>query len=150
MPFWAGMLTEEQHPHEELNRAIRQASWDLYFRTNPVCDPPSFVADPGLDLDTLLDGQPILVLQGSAGNRVRKAKSLPVDANGLEPAKAIRAQMHQSWINIIKASRGLQGLDFEPFGTRNVESSAKTCVRRIHRETGWTYQQIERFALEQA
>ena len=34
MPFWAGMLTEEQHPHPELERAIRQASWDLYFRDN--------------------------------------------------------------------------------------------------------------------
>ncbi len=62
MPFWAGMLTEEQHPHEDLERAIRQASWDMYFRENPVCEPPSFVEDPGLDLDSLLDGQPILVL----------------------------------------------------------------------------------------
>ena len=32
MPFWAGMLTEDQHPHHELQQAIRQASWDLYFR----------------------------------------------------------------------------------------------------------------------
>ncbi len=62
MPFWAGMLTEEQHPHEGLERAIRQAAWDIYFRQNPVCEPPSFVEDPGLDLDALLDGQPILLL----------------------------------------------------------------------------------------
>ncbi len=64
MPFWAGMLTEEQHPHEDLERAMRQASWDIYFRENPVCEPPSFVEDPGLDLDALLAGQPILVLDG--------------------------------------------------------------------------------------
>ena len=32
MPFWAGMLTEDQHQHPELERAIRQAAWDLYFR----------------------------------------------------------------------------------------------------------------------
>ena len=64
MPFWAGMLTEEQHPHEDLERAIRQASWDMYFRENPVCEPPGFVEDPGLDLDSLLDGQPILILAG--------------------------------------------------------------------------------------
>ena len=42
MPFWAGMLTEQQHPHPELERAIRQASWDLYFRDNPVCRPTGF------------------------------------------------------------------------------------------------------------
>ena len=62
MPFWAGMLTERQHPHEELELAIRQASWDLYFRTNPVCPPPEEVDDPGLDLGSLLGGQPILIL----------------------------------------------------------------------------------------
>ena len=33
MPFWAGMLTEAQHPHEKLPDAIQQASWDLYFGT---------------------------------------------------------------------------------------------------------------------
>ena len=49
MPFWAGMLTEEQHPLPLLQQAIRQASWDLFFADNPVCDPPDFVSNPGLD-----------------------------------------------------------------------------------------------------
>ena len=38
MPYWAGMLTEEQHPHRELQQAICQASWDLFFSGTPVCD----------------------------------------------------------------------------------------------------------------
>lgn len=75
MPFWAGMLTEEQHPHPELEKAVRQAAWDLYFRADPVCDPPEFVTDPGVDLDAMLDGQPILLLAGGSrlGTRQRGA-----------------------------------------------------------------------------
>ena len=42
MPFWAGMLTEDQHPLPELQLAIKQASWDLYFQDNQVCEPPDF------------------------------------------------------------------------------------------------------------
>ena len=62
MPFWAGMLTERQHPHPTLEIAIRQAAWDLYFRNDPVCTPPDFVTEPGMNLDTILRGQPILIL----------------------------------------------------------------------------------------
>lgn len=62
MPFWAGMLTEKQHPHKELQTAICQASWDIYFRQNSVCSPPDFVKDPGMDLADVLNGQPILIL----------------------------------------------------------------------------------------
>ena len=62
MPFWAGMLTEDQHPHPELQQAIRQASWELYFSDNPVCNPPDFVEDLGIDLGTILFGQPLLIL----------------------------------------------------------------------------------------
>ena len=64
MPFWAGMLTERQHPHPELEMAVRQAAWDLYFGADPVCDPPEFVTDPGVDLDAILNGQPVLLLVG--------------------------------------------------------------------------------------
>ena len=66
MPFWAGTLTERQHPHPQLEMAVRQAeaAWDLYFGDNPVCDPPEFVTDPGVDLDAILNGQPILLLVG--------------------------------------------------------------------------------------
>ncbi len=62
MPFWAGMLTEDQHPLLELQTAIRQASWDLYFSVSPVCDVPDFVSDPGIDLAALLDRTPLMVL----------------------------------------------------------------------------------------
>ena len=64
MPFWAGMLTERQHPHPELRQAVQQASWDLFFRDNPVCTPADFVKDPGMDLDTVLRDQPLLMLVG--------------------------------------------------------------------------------------
>ena len=62
MPFWAGMLTEAQHPHRLLESAIRQASWNLYFQDDPVCSPPEFVKDPGMDLKDLLGRQPLLLL----------------------------------------------------------------------------------------
>ena len=81
MPFWAGMLTERQHPHPELEGAVRQAAWDLYFRDNPVCAPPKFVADPGIDLDALLGDQPILLL---VGGTVPADRSLPSTACGDE------------------------------------------------------------------
>ena len=166
MPFWAGMLTEKQHPHEELELAIRQASWDLYFRTNPVCPPPEEVNDPGFDLSSLLAGQPILILgregfpqtlvspnDGSATTlsvptrtiRTRGRNSGHVASSGDIPdrIRAIKSQTHQSWSNIWKAVRELQGLDHQPFGTANVENSSKSCVRRIQRETGLTLTQLE-------
>lgn len=62
MPFWAGMLTERQHPHPEMEGAIRQAAWELYFRDDPVCTPPDYVTNPGIDLSEILRGQPLLVL----------------------------------------------------------------------------------------
>ena len=70
MPFWAGMLTEDQHPLRELQTAIRQASWDLYFSDNPVCEAPDFVSDPGIDLASLIKGNPLMVLS-------RESKSAP-------------------------------------------------------------------------
>ena len=67
MPFWAGMLTEKQHPHPQLEEAVRQAAWNLYFGTDAVCEPPGFVTDPGIDLGHLLGTQPIRVLQPASG-----------------------------------------------------------------------------------
>ena len=64
MPFWAGMLTEGQHPHPKLRQAVQQASWDLFFRDNPECTLPDFVGDPGMDLDAVLGDQPLLILKG--------------------------------------------------------------------------------------
>ncbi len=143
MPYWAGMLTETQNLDEELEEAIRQASWDLYFRTNPVCRPPEFVKDPGSDLDSLLAGQPILVLQRNSRSQHQSTQQAASDENVLNRVKEIRRQARHSWSNIRKAARNLQGLDHEDFGTKNVESTAKSCVRRILRETGLTLGEIE-------
>ena len=148
MPFWAGMLTEEQHPHEELEQAIRQASWDLYFRKDPVCEPPGFVKDPGFDLDSRLSDQPILVLHRSTQKQSREAKPTGSEGNIIDAVIEIRRQARQSWTNISKAALSLQGLEHEPFGTRNVENSAKSCVRKIHRETKLTLTEIETLATE--
>ncbi|MCY3891911.1 MAG: hypothetical protein OXF65_01295 [Acidimicrobiaceae bacterium] len=67
MPFWAGMLTEQQHPHPQLEAAVRQAAWNLYFQADPVCKPPEFVTNPGVDLGRLLGTQPIRVLRSDMG-----------------------------------------------------------------------------------
>lgn len=144
MPFWAGMLTEKQHPHPELKQAVQQASWDLFFRDNPVCTPPDFVDDPGMNLASVLGHQPLLILIGET-----KALTSPIPpprspARGaFERVKGIRTQTHQSWSNICKAIRALQGRTHAPFGTRNVESSSKSTVRRLLRETRLSLTQLE-------
>lgn len=155
MPFWAGMLTEAQHPYPELQQAIQQASWDLYFSANPVCPPPDFVADPGMDLAAILQGQPLLILsQATAANRsrpsrpLRQATTVADGADGSDAAiiarvKAIRTKDHQSWSNISKATLSLQGKAHEPFGTPNVEKSSKSCVKKICGETGLTLEELE-------
>ena len=137
MPFWAGMLTERQHPYPELEITVRQAAWDLYFRNDPVCDPPDYVTDPGVDLEAILDDQPILLLVG--GSVLTSRLSLPQGASGDEidaRIRGIRKSTNQSWSNLRKAVLSLQGKPHEPFGTRNVEATARSVVRRIGRETG--------------
>ena len=85
MPFWAGMLTEDQHPHVELQQAVRQASWDLFFSQHPVCERPDFVEDPGLDLSAALEGVPVRILWraheiGAPSRRSRsRGNTLPID-----------------------------------------------------------------------
>ena len=148
MPFWAGMLTEHQHPYPILQDAIRQVSWDLYFRDRPVCPVPEFVENPGTDLASLLDGQPILVLKREVSPAQSRSKPSSTNSAGefdsvFEHMKAIRTQTRQSWVNIRKAARLLQGKEYRAFGTRNVENGAKSCVRKINRETGLSFRQIE-------
>ena len=145
MPFWAGMLTEEQHPHPQLQEAIRQASWNLYFRDNAVCRQPDFVENPGMDLDLVLDGNPLLVLEApSRPTRPRPNRPISDTTESvLERVEGIRRATNQSWVNIRKASRLLQEKPFKPFGTRNVENTAKSVVRRICRETGLSFEAIE-------
>ena len=137
MPFWAGMLTERQHPHPELEIAIRQAAWDLYFRNEPVCEPPDFVTDPGIDLDAILRGQPILLLAGKAARRDRsRPASGATDEDVDSRIRGIRRTTNQSWSNLLKAALSLQGKPHKPFGTPNVQASARSVLRRIQRETG--------------
>ena len=109
MPFWAGMLTEEQHPHPELQKAIRQASWDLFFADTPVCTPPDVVSNPGLDLDTLLDGNPLLILSRESHSAVpqaaRKNQQGPTLPITLEPPNsedflAALLRTKRAWIEI--------------------------------------------------
>lgn len=149
MPFWAGMLTEEQHPHEELERAIRQASWELYFRDNPVCQPPEFVENPGLDLCSLLDGQPILILHRATTVPTLQSRSAATEGSVLDMVKEIRTRTRISWTSIRKAARKLQGLDHDPFGSPNVENKGVYCVRRINKETGLTFAEIENLSAAQ-
>ncbi len=69
--------------------------------------------------------------------------------NTVEQIKTIRSQKHQSWSNIRKAACALQGLPHEPFGTPDVENSAKSCVRKICAETTLSYAEIEAVLDEQ-
>ena len=145
MPFWAGMLTEPQHPYLELERAVRQAAWDLYFRQDPVCAPPDFVTDPGIDLEAILGGQPVLILDGRTG-----PANLPVLPSGVSCAeldahiRKVRRITRQSWSNLLKATLSLQGKPHEPFGTTNVQANAQSVLRRIGRETGLDLAALER------
>jgi len=128
MPFWAGMLTEKQHPLPKLEEAFRQASWNLYFSENPVCTIPDFVKDPGIDLDEVLQGQPILILSPKRN----KQASNQVRFDSLEESTLnIRTQTNRSWSNLYKAARALQDKTHESFGTKNVENNSKSVVRRI-------------------
>ena len=109
MPFWAGMLTEEQHPHPQLLKAIHQASWDLFFSDTPVCDPPDFVSNPGLDLDALLDGNPLLVLsreshgtvpQSARGNQQGPTLPITLEPPNSEDFLAALLRTKKAWIEV--------------------------------------------------
>ena len=145
MPFWAGMLTERQHPHPELERAVRQATWELYFRDNPVCVPPDFVTDPGIDLDALLRGQPVLILGGGAASANRRGLASGASGEEIDARiRELRSIRRQSWSNLRKAVLSLQGKRYEPFGTPNVRATAESTLRRIQRETGLDLAALER------
>ena len=145
MPFWAGMLTEQQHPHPELESTVRQAAWDLYFRDDPVCDPPDFVSDPGVDLDAILNGQPLLLLVGGSAPTSRQSSSPGASGDKIDARiREIRKTTKQSWSNLRKAVLSLQGKPHEPFGTRNVKATARSVIRRIERETELDLVALER------
>ena len=103
MPFWAGMLTEDQHLLEQLRDAVRQASWDLFFKDSPVCQPPEFVDDPGIDLASVLGELPLLVMKFETGSKQGSLntpyESVPVSqSDPLTQLKMIKSETHQSWI----------------------------------------------------
>ena len=150
MPNWAGMLTEEQHPHPTIQQAVRQASWDLFFARNPVCCAPDFVSDPGLNLTELLNDLPLLVLApGTARIITDDAPRTPPTREAQQAlVRALRARSNQSWSNLSKAIASLQGRRHDPFGTENVEASAKSVVRRISRETSLSLDELEQIIRE--
>lgn len=144
MPYWLGMLTEDQHPHPDVARVIQQVSFDLYFRERPVCTPPEYVCDPGMDLAALMDANPVRLLGPIAAANRRQSLS----SGGTEPLTAmqrvteIRKQRSQSWSNLRKAACALLDQPHEPFGTRNVEANAKSVVRTMMRESRLTISEL--------
>lgn len=55
---------------------------------------------------------------------------------------AIRKASNASWSNIRKAIAAISGSAHEPFGSANVESTSKSVVRRMVRETGLAVDQL--------
>lgn len=142
MPFWVGMLTEDQHPHPDLQRAIQQAGYDLFFRKNPVCTAPDFVKDPGLDLGKILGDQPVLIL-GKANAPQPAAE--PLTGSPELKVLDIRSRTNMSWAYLLKAARSLQGDGRVEFGSVNVAAQSKSLVRKMIRETGWELGELQRF-----
>ena len=154
MPFWAADLTEEQLDYPLLQQVVRQAAWDLFFDNDPVCSPPGFVKDPGMDLDSLLGAQPLLILEPKPDQPAtpnRPAMPLPAgstDRERMERIKEIKKQTHRSWLNICAAVKALQDKPHEPFGTPKVAARSKSVVRSIQRETGLDPASLERLLTE--
>ena len=99
MPSWAGDLTEEKLAYPLLEEIMRQAAWNLFFRDDPVCAPPGFVEDPGMDLDSVLGGQPVLILENKPDRTI--VEELPLDSPArelMERIRDIRRQKRQSWL----------------------------------------------------
>ena len=154
MPFWAGMLTEDQHPLPELQTAIKQASWDLYFEDDPVCDPLDFVENPGEDLRQILAGQPILIMGSGMPVQVvssnQNAQTLDLTGlNQLEKIYAIRDHANRSWVSIYKGVLALQGKEHEPFSSISVEANSKSIARKILKETKLTTLELQSFLEQQ-
>lgn len=59
----------------------------------------------------------------------------------IEQMKRIRAEMHQSWVNLRKAVYKRKHIPYS-FGTANVEASSDCLLKRIERETNLTVDSI--------
>jgi len=137
MPFWVGILTEDQHPHPELQKTIQQASYDLFFKSNPVCAAPPYIRDHGINLTALLGDQTIQIL-GPSPRRAESIRATSAAGTTEEIIREIRSQYNASWLNLVKAVRELKGQDHDPFSTPNVKASSRTVVRRMCREADIT------------
>ena len=133
MPFWAGMLTEKQHPHPELPEAICQASWDLFFSGTRACEPPDFVSNPGLDLDALLAGKSLLILSRESRSTVpqsarenQQGPTLPIT---LEPANSegflsALLRTKKAWIEV-RYKDGRK--EVRPWNATQMKSTSNVC-----------------------
>ena len=166
MPFWAGMLTEEQHPLPLLKDAIQQASWDLYFRDAPVCEPPDFVRDVGLHLGAILEEQPLLIMEAERKSQPRsyrprrppkpqkprvavsasyRPSQLEAKRDAIEHVKWIRNRQSMSWTELHKGILEHQNLPHEPFNTPVGQTFASGAVRKMLRETDLTPAELQAF-----
>ena len=62
-----------------------------------------------------------------------------------EHMREIRRQSHRSWVNICEEARALQGLEHDELKPK-VAAASTYVVRKIRRETGLTFPQIEAIA----
>ncbi len=137
------MLTEDQHPHPLIQKALRQASWDLFFSCNPVHEAPDFVADPGMNLAEVLEDSKCLSLLPERRPRHGRRQSLRLPQRTRTQSFAPSARANQSWLNILKAIASMRGKPHERFGSVNVKASAKSVVRKMLRETGLSLEDLE-------
>jgi len=142
-PLRAGVFTERQHPHPYWSWRRVKEHGDLLFGDHPVCSPPDFVEDPGMDLGSVLGEQRLLILKAETDQSPPRppVPPLPLPAGStegelMERIRDIKKQKHRSWSNICEAVWALQGNTDAKFGTSKVEASSKSTVRRILRETG--------------
>lgn len=138
MPFWIGMLTEDQHPHHDLQKAVKQASWDLFFADNPVCEPPDFVRDPGFNLAGVLREQRLQVIR-----RGQPMKSGDPAGPEVDLVRAIRSRTSQSWENLRKAVRSLLCLPQDRFANTSVAEKSEIAIRRMRKQTGLSLEELK-------
>ena len=138
MPFWIGMLTEDQHPHHDLQKAVKQASWNLFFADNPVCEPPDFVRDPGFDLAGVLhERRPQVIRRG------KPMKSGDPAGPTIDLVRAIQRGGSYSWENLRKAVRSLLCLSHDDFADTSVAGKSKVAVRRMEKQTGLSLEELK-------
>lgn len=142
MPFWLGMLTEDQHPHPRVVAVIRQVSFDLYFRNDPVCAQPDFVRDPEFAMPADGAEDSVRLLRPMREPRAAQARVVAGTSKGVDRVIEIRKERNQSWTNLQKAARALMGRPHEPFGTPAVASSSKSVVRSMLRESMLTLDEL--------